>query len=320
MATPLVCTPRRLPEDRRARAASLAASLNPDAGSPGQGVSPALRLIAARNAATNGASNAVIAVVKESAWGRKGAILTTGFMDNPSAELRREIMRHLNMWSKRANVKFVSSATDPQVRIARLTGALWGGYWSYLGTEILGIDADQPTMNLEGFTMRTPLSEFRRVVCHEAGHTLGFPHEHMRSEFVQRIDPAKAYDYFRRSDGWSKKDVDEQVLTPLDKATILGTRPEATSIMCYQLPGEITVDGNPIEGGINITETDHAFAARIYPKANAAKKGAKKAVKKSAKKSATKAAKNAPRKAAQKAAKKTTKPAAKKRATSRRAQ
>jgi hypothetical protein len=36
--------------------------------------------------------------------------------------------------------------------------------------------------------------------------------------------------------------------------------------MCYQLPGSITVDGDPIIGGIDINSTDAAFAARIYPK------------------------------------------------------
>ena len=36
--------------------------------------------------------------------------------------------------------------------------------------------------------------------------------------------------------------------------------------MCYQLPGSITRDGTPIVGGTDIDATDHAFAARLYPK------------------------------------------------------
>lgn len=35
-------------------------------------------------------------------------------------------------------------------------------------------------LRLQGFTMNTPESENKRVIRHEAGHTLGFPHEHMR--------------------------------------------------------------------------------------------------------------------------------------------
>jgi hypothetical protein len=121
------------------------------------------------------------------------------------------------------------------------------------------------TMNLEGFTMSTRDSEFTRVIRHEAGHTLGFPHEHMRREIMARIDRQKAYDYFRRTQGWSPTMVDQQVLTPLDERSIFGTSADQTSIMCYQLPSMITTDGRPILGGTDINATDLAFARRIYP-------------------------------------------------------
>ena len=78
------------------------------------------------------------------------------------------------------------------VRIS-LTG---NGYWSYLGTDILHIPSNMPTMNLQNFSMNTPESEYKRVVRHETGHTLGFPHEHLQRDIVNRIDPQKAYDYF----------------------------------------------------------------------------------------------------------------------------
>jgi hypothetical protein len=58
-----------------------------------------------------------------------------------------------------------------------------------------------------------------------------------------------------------------QVLTPLDQASIMGTHPDDTSIMCYQLPGSITRDGRPIPGGSDINATDRAFMEHIYPAA-----------------------------------------------------
>jgi hypothetical protein len=121
-------------------------------------------------------------------------------------------------------------------------------------------------MNLQGFTMSTDEKEYRRVVRHEAGHTLGFPHEHMRQALVDRIDRQKAYDYFRRTQGWSKEMVDQQVLTPLDPSKIMGTEPDEDSIMCYRLPGEITKDGKPIRGGADINKMDADAVAIIYPK------------------------------------------------------
>jgi len=280
MATRLVCTPRTLSPGQRATAASLAASMGLESAATGSTLSPAQRLIEAARGGGTGISPAVIAVVKSNYWGKHGKRLTTAFMDGPSKELRREILKHLNMWSSRANVQFVESAVDPLVRIDRRTGPTWGGYWSYVGTEILGIPKDQPTMNFEGFTMKTPASEFRRVVCHEAGHTLGFPHEHMRKAFVARIDPEKAYAYFLENDGWSRQDVDDQVLTPLSERTLIDTPPDQTSIMCYQLPASIMRDNKPILGGNRINETDYKFAATIYPlpaapAVTATKRGAK---------------------------------------------
>jgi hypothetical protein len=64
--------------------------------------------------------------------------------------------------------------------------------------------------------------------------------------------------------------VDAQVLTPLDQNSIIGTPADQDSIMCYQLPGSITRDGDPISGGTDINATDAAFCARLYPKAGAA--------------------------------------------------
>src|SRR5262249_11548672 len=123
------------------------------------------------------------------------------------------------------------------------------------------------TMNLQGFTMNTEDSEFYRVVRHETGHTLGFPHEHMRKELVEKIDRAKAISYYGRLTGWTPQQVIQQVLTPIEERSIRGTAfADPKSIMAYQLPGSITTDGQPIIGGVDIDQSDYDFAAQIYPK------------------------------------------------------
>jgi hypothetical protein len=174
----------------------------------------------------------------------------------------------MNAWAKTANVVFTETSGAAKVRIARLDSPPdMAGYWSYVGTEILHIPASQPTLNLEAFTMNTPESEFHRVVRHETGHTLGFPHEHMRRELVKLIDPAKAIKFFGRTQGWTPDEVREQVLTPIEESSLLGTaHSDARSIMCYQIPGSITKSGKPIVGGRDIDTKDYAFAASIYPK------------------------------------------------------
>jgi hypothetical protein len=203
-----------------------------------------------------------IAVMVSKYWGPTPRQLTVSFMESTPADLRARLLSHMNEWAKSGCINFVETQGVGDVRISREGG----GYWSYLGTDILHIPQDRQTMNLEAFTMSTPESEYKRVVRHETGHTLGFPHEHMRQELIARIDQNKAYEYFLRTQGWDHDMVDAQVLTALDQKSIMATPPDQTSIMCYQLPGSITVDGKPIIGGIDINSTDAAFAARIYPK------------------------------------------------------
>jgi len=204
-----------------------------------------------------------LALLTTKYWGAKGVTLTVGFpFDSTPSDLQSRILLHMNAWGDFANVKFALTNTDPQVRITRAGD----GYWSYLGTDILHIPANEPTMTLQDFTMSTPESEFHRVVRHETGHTLGFAHEHMRKEIVSRLDPTKTMIYFMQTQGWSPTEIQQQVLTPLDESTLKGTaHADQDSIMAYQLPGSITTDGQPIRGGLDIDDMDKAFAATLYP-------------------------------------------------------
>jgi hypothetical protein len=252
----IACTPKMLPRDRWIPAAKTAVSINPMNHAPVQRLAMVMPGFVAQPAH--------LAVLVTKYWKTGGVHLTVGFLDNPEAALRKRIIQHMNAWSKTANVKFSEAKTNPDVRIARNAG---DGYWSYLGTDILHIDADQPTMNLDSFTMNTPESEFHRVVRHETGHTMGFPHEHMRAELVAKIDRAKAVRYFGETQGWDENTVVQQVLTPIEQAQILATpTADVKSVMCYQIPGSITKDGKPIIGGKDIDRMDFDFASKIYPK------------------------------------------------------
>jgi hypothetical protein len=168
----------------------------------------------------------------------------------------------MNAWASYCNAHFTLTTVNPQVRIS-LTGS---GYWSYLGTDILSIAAGQPTMNLQGFSMTTAESEYHRVVRHETGHTLGFPHEHTRSEIVSRIDPVKAKAYFLANDGWDAATVTAQVLTPLNDSALIETaHADPSSIMCYWLPASIMKDNIAVVGGTDIDTQDQQFAGQVYP-------------------------------------------------------
>jgi hypothetical protein len=255
VAIQLVCTPKALPRNLWISAAAKAVAINPVNHPPIENLMRVMPSFVPQPEH--------IAVLTTKYWHSHGVKLTVGFMEAADPDLRARIISHMNAWGQRCNVTFTESVAEPQVRISREPG----GYWSYLGTDILSIPADQQTMNLEAFTMQTEESEYHRVVRHETGHTLGCPHEHMRRELVDLIDRTKAISFFEQTQGWSEQEVVAQVLTPLEDNSLLGTpNADPNSIMCYQIPGTVTKSGQPIPGGTDITDQDFSFMSGIYPK------------------------------------------------------
>lgn len=242
------CILRDLPADLTIPGAHKARSVNPQ-NAPARGL-----VLPAQH----------IALLTSRYWGAKSRKLTVGFLDRVSVTQRTTILRHMNAWyTAGAGISFVYTAATAQVRITFAPD----GYWSYLGTDITLIPDNEPTMCLEDFGTSQSDAEMRRVVRHETGHTLGFPHEHMRRQVVNLIDPAKAYAYFRRTQGWDRQTVQEQVLTPLEDADLQSTSfADANSIMCYQLPGSIMKTGKPVTGGVDIDRADLDFARLVYPR------------------------------------------------------
>jgi len=125
MTESIVCSPRTLPRDKWILAADNAVRINP-MNLPSFGrlamAQPGLKL-----------SPEAMAMSVTRYWRTAGVNLTVSFLDNPAADLRARILSHMNAWGKTAKVKFVETAADGQVRIARATGPKDGGYWVLVG-------------------------------------------------------------------------------------------------------------------------------------------------------------------------------------------
>jgi hypothetical protein len=250
-APAMICTPVALLPEQQWDAAAMATRINPS-NAPAMALAGDVPILDPQQ----------IAAYTGRRW-TAGTTITVGWLDNPDAATRNLMFSHMKVWSEFANIKIVESSVDPMVRVARSPGL---GYWSYIGTDILGIPRGQATMNLAGFTSRTSDAEYRRVVRHEFGHTLGCPHEQQRASIIRRLVPAACYRRFGAPpNSWSRAMVNQNILTPIDESQLVGSDPEEQSIMCYQFDGDLTIDGKPIIGGTDLTNRDKVAIAKIYP-------------------------------------------------------
>lgn len=202
-----------------------------------------------------------IAVYTGKRW-KPGTTLTVGFLERVDASLAARILAAMNSWHDGGvNILFAHSQVNPVVRVT-LAG---DGYWSYLGTDILSVPPGEPTFCLQGWSDRMPDSEWLRVPPHEAGHSLGSPHEHARRAIQARLDRQATRAVYLRDQGWPPEMTDEQVFANLPESELMGTDPDEESIMAYQFSGECTLDHLPIVGGARINPRDFAFMGSVYP-------------------------------------------------------
>jgi serralysin len=250
----MACTPIILPDSEQIEAARMAVEINPANKPAYQYVATELTIQA-------------LAGLTQALWPSGGARLPVYFMEQQPDDLKREILKHLNCWydEARCNVQFVLTANRGDSIIRASTGP--GGYYSHVGAFNLRIPKNQQTMNLERITMRTPERERRRVIGHEAGHAIGWMHEHQRKEAIAKLNAQAVIRWGRETQGWSEAMVRQQILTPLKPEEITATPlADLNSLMAYHFDGSLTLDGKPIPGGYDLTEMDKAFAASVYPR------------------------------------------------------
>ena len=85
-----------------------------------------------------------MALLSGKLW-KRGRVLRVGFLDG-SATQRKRVWAYATEWMKYANVQFKSSTSLSSCDI-RVSFEADPGSWSYVGTDNLGIDKREPTMN-----------------------------------------------------------------------------------------------------------------------------------------------------------------------------
>lgn len=147
----------------------------------------------------------------------------------------------------------------------RVTFTPGGGHWAYLGNSCRGIPQTATTMNL-ALTAWDSSDEWDRVVVHEILHALGFSHEHQHPSSNIPWDREQVYADYAQTQGWSREQIDRQVLNRESVADWVGTEYDAGSIMEYPInPSHVTDARYAVGWNRTLSEKDIAFLAKTYP-------------------------------------------------------
>lgn len=206
-----------------------------------------------------------IAAITSKWWRKEKTHFTTYFFGGTTA-VKDRIIKFANVWGEVSAIKH--SWTNDQNAADFRCAYTADGYYSYLGQDCRSIPVNRNTMNLQGMdSLSVPDAELMRVVPHEYGHAMGFPHEHSRQTIIDLLDVEKTVREMQRQTGWTRTQIMQQVFTVLSESAIFGTEPDVNSIMCYWFSGACTKSGQPIPGGNKLSPSDIAFAAKTWPKA-----------------------------------------------------
>lgn len=194
---------------------------------------------------------------------QNGRRLTVSFIGG-NKQVKDRLIRHAKTWMEYANVEFDFSH-KMKVADIRIGFNKNDGSWSFMGTEALTEDSNNPTMNFGWLTPKLNDEEFGAVVLHEFGHALGCIHEHSRPDTGIPWNTKKVYAYYKEKDGWTKEEVDSQVFDKYDRNMIRASAFDKRSIMMYAIPSFLTDGKYQIPFNSFLSSQDKKFIKTIYP-------------------------------------------------------
>ena len=139
------------------------------------------------------------------------------------------------------------------------------GHWSYMGTDARLVPSNAATMNIDlrAGVFGDGAEEWDRVGLHEPLHAIGLEHEHQHPRSTIRWNKPVVYADYAAQQGWSKEQVDFQVINRSDAKNYIFTNPDGNSILQYPVPpghANIVIGWN-----VKLSPADVAFLAKIYP-------------------------------------------------------
>lgn len=201
-----------------------------------------------------------------SAFGESSKFWTNGkrlqvfFLDGTSKQ-KEKVRKFMYDWNfSGVQITETTSKKSSDVRIS----FKYSGSWSYVGTDNKLIGKDQVTMNYGWIDDQTDDKEASRVVRHEFGHAIGLMHEHQHPKNGIKWNVNAVYKYYA-DNGWSKNDVDNNVLNKYSETTTNYDEFDKNSIMLYPIPSYLTLDGFSVGWNTEISKNDKKFIQKMYP-------------------------------------------------------
>jgi serralysin len=203
-----------------------------------------------------------LAIVTAKKWPKRK--LTVAFLEG-ERKIQNRVKHFARAWSNHARVRLSFIAgTNADIRIAFEEG---GGSWSYLGTDAISIDRDEPTMNYGWLTEDSEDKVYSRVVIHEFGHALGCIHEHQNpSGNIPWKKEAVYSELGGPPNNWSREQVDHNLFRRYSKTITQFTEFDPDSIMLYPIPARWTTNNQAIGGNnSDLSKRDKEFIKASYP-------------------------------------------------------
>ena len=203
------------------------------------------------------------------AWGESNkfwpqrSTIRVKFLSGTSRQ-KTEAWKRMQIVDSLTNLMFVqvlNGASEIRVRFDQ-----GKGHWSMLGTDCRTVGQSAQTMNLEltAGVFGDGSAEWDRVAIHETLHAIGLDHEHQSPLATSLVwNRAAVYDYYGRTQGWSKQQIDFQVINRYSGQYFRGTAFDQNSIMEYPVPpglANIVIGWNS-----KLTDSDIRFIKSIYP-------------------------------------------------------
>ncbi len=208
------------------------------------------------------------AIVLSKMW-EPDSVLKVRFLDG-SATQQQKVEGAAKGWETYAGITFdFVTSDDEQIRVSFEADA---SSWSAVGTDALierYFPRYQPTMNFGWLKDNSDDEEVSRVVLHEFGHALGCIHEHQSPESGLRWNEAEVLRVFSGAPNfWTQDQIEHNVLMKYGNDNINATDFDPDSIMLYEFPANLFLDGEGTKSNTQLSDNDKAFIASQYPKAD----------------------------------------------------